>query len=59
VVEVFANGRVALTARLYPTRSDSTGIEVITAMPPGPEDLAVWELRSARRSAGRDDGGHA
>lgn len=47
VVEVFANGQVALTARIYPTRSDSTGVEVVTAGPTMTEDVAVWDLRPA------------
>jgi beta-fructofuranosidase len=31
IVEVFVDDRVALTARIYPTRSDSDGIEVVGA----------------------------
>ncbi|MEN4099280.1 MAG: GH32 C-terminal domain-containing protein, partial [Anaerolineaceae bacterium] len=30
VIEVFANGRAALTGRVYPVRKDSTGIQVFS-----------------------------
>lgn len=47
VVEVFANDRIVITSRIYPTRADSTGIEVfaeggdVTV-----ESLDVWEMKS-------------
>lgn len=45
IVEVFANGRLALTERIYPTREDSTGVAVSAT---GGEALLrrldVWQL---------------
>ena len=38
ILEVFANGRLCLTSRIYPTRSDSTGIGLFAAG--GPCDAA-------------------
>jgi beta-fructofuranosidase len=47
VVEVFANGRRALAARVYPGRPDSTGVSLLAR---GSEaellSLDVWEMRS-------------
>jgi beta-fructofuranosidase len=31
IVEVFANGRLCLTRRMYPTREDSLGVSVFAA----------------------------
>lgn len=45
IVEVFVADHVALTARVYPTAPDSTGIEVVGAQD-GAVDLRVWELGS-------------
>ncbi|TVR21019.1 MAG: glycoside hydrolase family 32 protein [Nitriliruptor sp.] len=42
IVEVFVDHRVALTARIYPTREDSTGVEVVGA----PDSLADIRLRA-------------
>jgi len=45
IVEVFANGRFALTARIYPTRDDSIGVEACAVRGAGTvERLAVWRL---------------
>lgn len=48
IVEVYANGRLTLTERIYPTRADSTGV-VLSAV--GGDALVrsfdVWELRSS------------
>ena len=47
IVEVFVTGGVALTTRIYPTRSDSTGVEVVG--PPASDvavELRVWDLSS-------------
>lgn len=47
VVEVYANGRVSLTSRVYPTRPDSRQI-ALTALRGTAQvrDLAVWSMRS-------------
>lgn len=47
IVEVFVDGRTALTARVYPTRDDSTGIEV-AGSPVAVADTTVraWTLGS-------------
>lgn len=44
VIEVFANGRLALTTRIYPSRNDSLGLSLHggTAW----RDVRVWELGS-------------
>jgi beta-fructofuranosidase len=48
IVEVFANGRLALTARIYPTRPDSTGIVLRTSGgDPALSGLDVWQLGDA------------
>lgn len=51
VVEVFANGGVAITCRIYPTRADSTGVDLLwrggtTEI----EELAVWQMGSSAYS---------
>ncbi len=47
VIEVFANGRACITARVYPSRPDSLGVKVFAR---GDEvrlrSLDVWELDS-------------
>lgn len=45
IVEVFVDDRVALTARIYPTRADSTGVAVV-GDPPAVADvtLRAWTL---------------
>jgi beta-fructofuranosidase len=46
VIEVFANGRACLTARTYPTRADSVGVDLVARG--GVATLRscdVWELR--------------
>jgi beta-fructofuranosidase len=47
IVEVFIDGRAALTARVYPSRDDSRGIEVIGSAE-AVDDMRVraWPLRS-------------
>ena len=45
IVEVFANGRFALTERIYPTREDSRGLALsATGGDATIEHLAVWPL---------------
>jgi beta-fructofuranosidase len=47
VIEIIANRRAVLTGRVYPTRKDSTGIQVISRG--GKTDLKkldVWKMRS-------------
>lgn len=45
IVEVFANGRFALTERIYPTREDSRGLALsVTGGDATIEHLAVWTL---------------
>lgn len=47
VLEVFANDAQALTSRIYPTRSDATGLDVYAANQTVTiESLDVWELGS-------------
>jgi beta-fructofuranosidase len=43
VVEVFANDREVMATRVYPTRPDSLGVEVVTGHPSGWE---AWEMGS-------------
>lgn len=45
VLEVFANGGLSLTARLYPTRPDATGLELFSNGPARVEELDVWEMK--------------
>jgi beta-fructofuranosidase len=47
IIEVFVAGDTTLTARLYPTRPDSTGVEVVGA-PMAVEDVTIraWPLGS-------------
>ncbi len=47
VVEVVANGGVAVTARIYPTRADSIGVEAVGAWDATHiESLDVWEMKN-------------
>lgn len=47
VLEVFANGRVCLTSRIYPTRSDSLGVTVAAAGGRARlRSLDVWAMAS-------------
>ena len=47
IVEVFANERACLTSRVYPTRSDSTGINIQTIGGSAViECLDIWNLKS-------------
>ena len=45
IIEIFANGRQCITQRVYPTRSDSRGIEVFSS---GGlsfiNNLRVWDM---------------
>jgi beta-fructofuranosidase len=48
VVEVFANGRICLTTRVYPSRTDSTGVELLASGGGAHVSaLDVWQLRSS------------
>lgn len=45
IVEVFANGRLCLTRRAYPTRADSVGVSVFAeGGPAGLASLEAWEM---------------
>jgi beta-fructofuranosidase len=44
VLEVFANGRVCLAARLYPTRADSLGLELFSRGGVRLAALDVWKM---------------
>lgn len=66
IVEVFANDRATLTARIYPTRTDSTGVEVIDDHPAagvastdhaatGVDEVSVWGLGPAIIDVRRSD----
>ena len=45
VLEVFANGRVCLASRIYPTRSDSLGVELLAAGGSAHvSELDVWHM---------------
>lgn len=47
IVEVFANGHLALTERVYPTREDSTGVSLSSDGAPALlRALDVWQLNS-------------
>ncbi|MFO7778836.1 MAG: glycoside hydrolase family 32 protein [Nitriliruptoraceae bacterium] len=47
IVEVFVDDRVALTARIYPTREDSTGVAVVgTPSSVADVELRAWNLTS-------------
>ena len=47
VLEVFANERVTITSRIYPTRADSVGVALIAEDAPGHlVSLDAWHLRS-------------
>ncbi|MFB6118483.1 glycoside hydrolase family 32 protein [Halosegnis sp.] len=47
VVEVFANERRCLTARVYPTREDSTGVSLVAeGGRASVADLACWEMET-------------
>ena len=45
VLEVYANGRVCMSSRLYPERPDSVGL-TLTAQQPTQASLSVWEIRA-------------
>lgn len=47
VVEVFANGRQAITRRVYPEGAESTGVHVFAAGCTRVEELAVYEMAPA------------
>jgi beta-fructofuranosidase len=47
VIEVFVDDRISLTARVYPTRADSTGIEVVGSPAAVADvDVRAWTLES-------------
>ncbi len=46
VLEVFANERVTITSRIYPTQADSLGVAVVAENAPGRlVSLDAWQLR--------------
>jgi hypothetical protein len=45
IVEVFVNSRIALTARAYPVRADSSGVLVLATGQEAELSLQVWRLR--------------
>lgn len=55
IIEVYANEVAVITARVYPTRADATGIAFTAARRPGLiASLRVWEMGSAfEESSGR------
>ena len=54
IVEVYANDRFALTARIYPLRPDSVGVAAVathgTALL---ERLSMWSLEARETGSGR------
>jgi beta-fructofuranosidase len=47
VVEVYANSRACLTSRVYPSRADSLGIELVAQGEPARlKELEAWEMGS-------------
>ncbi len=46
VLEVFANGRACLSSRVYPTRADSLGVEVVSRNNAQLEALDAWDMVS-------------
>ena len=45
IIEVYANRRVCLTTRIYPTREDSIGVRLATGDQPVQLDqLLAWEM---------------
>ena len=55
ILEVFANGRLCLTSRIYPTRSDSTGIGLFAAGGPAMlRSMEVWPMSPIWPTAGTD-----
>jgi beta-fructofuranosidase len=47
VIEVYANGRACLTSRIYPSRSDSLGVELFARGGPAQlHQLDAWEMGS-------------
>ena len=55
ILEVFANGRLCLTSRIYPTRSDSTGIGLFAAGGPAMlRSMEVWSMNPIWPTAGTD-----
>lgn len=52
VVEVFANGHVCVTSRIYPSRNDSIGLDLFARGGTAKlKSLEVWEMRSIWTSA--------
>ncbi len=55
VIELYANQRHCLTSRVYPTRSDSTGLSVRAEGGQATvESLSVWRLRAAMAAGTAD-----
>ena len=55
ILEVFANGRLCLTSRIYPTRSDSAGIGLFAAGGPAVlRSMEVWSMNPIWPTAGTD-----
>jgi len=46
VIEVFANDRLCLTTRVYPTRADSQGISLLDGSGTALRTLDIWEMES-------------
>jgi beta-fructofuranosidase len=46
-IEIFAQDRVALTSRCYPTLPESTGVAISAPSGSVAADIKIWELRSA------------
>ena len=47
VVEVFVNGRITLSSRIYPTRADSQGIRLFSKQGPiEVQSLDIWQMKA-------------
>jgi beta-fructofuranosidase len=46
VVEIYANGQVCLTSRIYPSRTDSLGVSLCAQGPVCCKTLDIWEMHS-------------
>lgn len=51
VIEVYANKRIALTSRVYPSRRDAQGLQIACESGSASANVAVWQLGSIWRDA--------
>ncbi|WP_229068731.1 GH32 C-terminal domain-containing protein [Actinoplanes sp. DH11] len=47
MIEAYANGRRAITSRVYPSRNDSLGLQLWADSPTTVKNLKVWQMGSA------------